>query len=54
LGVRALTPTSSGVVGQSSVAHWPQNATHWGVRMVAEETGISKNAVARDVTLFDR
>ena len=30
----------------------PQNATHWSVRSVAEETGISKSTVARYFTLF--
>src|SRR5271167_1466087 len=30
----------------------PQKATHWSVRSVAEETGISKSTVARYFTLF--
>src|SRR5215471_8000678 len=30
----------------------PQNATHWSVRLVAEETGISKSTVARYFALF--
>jgi transposase len=30
----------------------PKNATHWSVRLVAEETGISKSTVARYFALF--
>jgi putative transposase len=30
----------------------PQNATHWSVRLVAEETGVSKSTVARYFALF--
>src|SRR5437879_4942386 len=30
----------------------PKNATHWSVRLVAEETGVSKSTVARYFALF--
>ena len=30
----------------------PQNATHWSVRLLAEETGVSKSTVARYFALF--
>jgi putative transposase len=30
----------------------PKNATHWSVRSLAEETGVSKSTVARYFALF--